>query len=139
LCPGLLPPFGPPRHPAFPSGHSFLGHFIALLLLEIEGVAERYGIGLLPDGSAVGKKPNWASYKTATDTPADLDGPLFWLAARLAKNRERVGVHYRSDSLASRRLAGGIWSCIFDQAGAATHIEVPTLKRVLARAQAEWA
>ena len=66
-------------------------------------------------------------------------GPLFWLAARLAKNRERIGVHYRSDSLASRRLAGGIWSSIFDQPGAATHIEVPTLRRVLARARAEWA
>jgi len=139
LCPGLVPPFGPPRHPAFPSGHSFLGHFIALLLLEIEGVAERYGIGLLPDGSAVGTKPTWATYKAATDSAADLDGPLFWLAARLAKNRERIGVHYRSDSLASRRLAGGIWSSIFDQPGAATHIEVPTLRRVLARARAEWA
>jgi hypothetical protein len=138
LCPGLVPPFGPPRHPAFPSGHSFLGHFIALLLLEIQGVAERYGIGLLPDGTAVGAKPTWVSYKAATANPADLDGPLFWLAARLAKNRERVGVHYRSDSLASRRLAGGIWSSIFDQPGAVTHIEVPTLLRVLARARAEW-
>jgi len=35
LCPGLVPPFGPPAHPAFPSGHSFLGHLMALLLLEI--------------------------------------------------------------------------------------------------------
>jgi len=68
----------------------------------------------------------------------DLDGPLFWLAARLARNRERLGVHYRSDSLASRRLAGGVWSSLFGQVGAATQIEVPTLKRVLARARAEW-
>ncbi len=28
LCPGLIPPFGPPAHPAFPSGHSMLGHLI---------------------------------------------------------------------------------------------------------------
>ena len=34
LCPGLAPPFGPPAHPSFTSGHSFLGHLIALLLLE---------------------------------------------------------------------------------------------------------
>ncbi|HRH85828.1 MAG TPA: hypothetical protein PLO41_03180 [Rubrivivax sp.] len=139
LCPGLVPPFGPPRHPAFPSGHAFLGHFIALLLLEIDIVAQRYGMGMKADGSTPGHKPTWDEYKTKTSTPIDLDGPLFWLAARLAKNRERIGVHYRSDSLASRRLAGGIWSCIFDQQGAATHIEVPTLLRVLARAKAEWA
>jgi hypothetical protein len=139
LCPGLVPPFGPPRHPAFPSGHSFLGHFIALLLLEIPPVAQRFGISQAQaDGSTVGAKPTWVSYQAGTVTAIDLDGPLFWLAARLAKNRERIGVHYRSDGLASRRLAGGIWSCIFDQPGAATHIEVPTLHRVLARAQAEW-
>jgi len=140
LCPGLVPAFGPPRHPAFPSGHSFLGHFIALLLLEIKEVAARYGVGLQHDGSTIGGKLDWAGYKTATDAAAakDLDGPLFWLAARLARNRERLGVHYRSDSLASRRLAGGVWSSLFSQVGAATQIEVPTLKRVLARARAEW-
>ena len=36
--------FGPPAHPAFPSGHSFLGHLIALLLLEIPALHQRYGI-----------------------------------------------------------------------------------------------
>ena len=35
LCPGLVPPFGPPAHPACPERHSFLGHFIALLLPRI--------------------------------------------------------------------------------------------------------
>ena len=43
ICPGLTAPFGPPHHPAFPSGHSFLGHFIALLLLEIPQIAVRFG------------------------------------------------------------------------------------------------
>ncbi len=92
LCPGLVPPFGPPRHPAFPSGHSFLGHFIALLLLEIDGIAARYGTGMKVNGSVPGKKPDWADYQAAPRR--DLDGPLFWLAARLARNRERIGVHY---------------------------------------------
>ena len=90
-------------------------------------------------GRPSARSPPGPAYKAATDSAADLDGPLFWLAARLARNRERIGVHYRSDSLGSRRLAGGIWSSIFDQPGAATHIEVPTLQRVLARARAEWA
>ena len=49
ICPGLIPPMGPPRHPSFPSGHSFLGHFIALLLLEIPQVAARYGEPTLPE------------------------------------------------------------------------------------------
>src|SRR5262249_38292240 len=44
LCPGLIPPFGPPAHPAFPSGHSTLGHLIPLLLLEIPALRERFGI-----------------------------------------------------------------------------------------------
>ena len=44
LCPGLAPPFGPPGHPSFPSGHSFLGHLMALLLLEIPGIWQRFGM-----------------------------------------------------------------------------------------------
>jgi membrane-associated phospholipid phosphatase len=125
-----VPPFGPPRHPAFPSGHSFLGHFIALLLLEIEGLRRHYGTGMKHDGSAPGGKPQWNDYKAGNG----IDGLLFWLAARLARNRERVGLHYPSDSAAGRQLAGGIWNAIVNDKS----IRVPTLHRVLARAQAEW-
>jgi hypothetical protein len=38
LFPGLLLPFGPPRHPAFPSGHSLTGHLTSYLLNKINGV-----------------------------------------------------------------------------------------------------
>jgi hypothetical protein len=131
LCPGLVPPFGPPSHPAFPSGHSFLGHFIALLLLEIPPVAARYGVGMTANGIA-GGKPTWSNYKLGVN----IDGALFWLAARLAKNRERIGVHYPTDGRASRQLAGGIWNEIFG--GTANPIKVPTLQRVLERATTEW-
>ena len=56
LCPGLVPPFGPPAHPAFPSGHSFLGHFMALLLLEIPALRQRYGMfGPVTFGGSPGK------------------------------------------------------------------------------------
>ena len=54
LCPGLVPAFGPPEHPAFPSGHSFLGHLIALLLLEIPALRQRYGI-FASDGRQAGR------------------------------------------------------------------------------------
>jgi hypothetical protein len=35
ICPGLLPPFGPPGHPAFPSGHSTQGWLISNCLKKI--------------------------------------------------------------------------------------------------------
>ncbi|MDP2004174.1 MAG: hypothetical protein Q8K45_00715 [Rubrivivax sp.] len=132
LCPGLVPPFGPPQHPAFPSGHSFLGHFIALLLLEIPALADRFGPGIGSGGR--GRKPVWDDDWKGD---AKLDGPLLWLAARLARNRERIGLHYPSDSAAGRHLAGGIWNAIFDPQ-APEPIDLPTLQRVLARARAEW-
>ena len=129
LCPGLLPPFGPPQHPAFPSGHAMLGYFAALLLLEVPGIRAFHGVGIA-DGKP-GQRPSWdRDYQG----PGPLQGSLLWLAARLAKNRERVGLHYESDSSAGRHLAGGIWNAIFNDKS----IVLPTLKRVLERASAEW-
>ena len=78
LCPGLLPPFGPPRHASFPSGHSTQCHLLSYVLLQIPAVRERFG------------------------------EELVWLARRAAVNRERIGVHYRSDSTAGMHLALGV-------------------------------
>ena len=122
IAPGLVPPFGPPHHPSFPSGHSFLGHFIALLLLEIPQIAARFGEPTLvaQPGNAPQlrtrplRKPELSEVMSAAYT---FTGPLLWLAARLAKNRERAGVHYPSDSLASRWLAGAIWALVDSRAG----------------------
>ena len=139
LCPGLAPSFGPPGHPAFPSGHAFLGAFITLLLLEIPGLAARFGVGMDANGSVAGRKPTFAEVQG--DNPNVLNGPLFWLARRVAKTRERMGLHYPSDSAAGRHLAGGIWSIVITQPSgtvSAPAIDVPTLKRILARASAEW-
>jgi len=191
LCPGLVPPFGPPAHPSFPSGHSFLGHLIALFLLEVPTLRQRFGMfDGQPDGSP-GKRvepypkvtisqvkaerapvvitlnsPGLLSHEltkdekvvfrrgaapitpgktylvcaaTSSDSftisdehgipvlsdkmgpiPGSIDknpllgrgeirSPLFWLAQRMAKNRERLGVHYPSDSSASRHLAAAVW------------------------------
>ena len=80
LCPGLVPPFGPPAHPAFPSGHSFLGHLIALFLLEIPAIAERYGIFAAADGS-----PGTRPAQNSLQGRGEVDSPLLWLAQRLAK------------------------------------------------------
>ena len=229
LCPGLIPPFGPPMHPSFPSGHSFLGHFCALLLLEIPALRQRYGIcneltggpgsevkpypyigqtvtinnpngtPLLvtispqsrpaanapiafqsdPEGSLpaaikpeatyyvllqkalpanqfqISEKPAGTAivgngnapvgtYK-ASSPPAnplhgrtELKSPLLWLAERLGKNRERLGVHYASDTMASRHLAAAIWRALLKERDANKRIVATTLDTVLRHAKAEW-
>jgi|JI10StandDraft_1071094.scaffolds.fasta_scaffold207328_1 hypothetical protein len=148
LCPGLVPPWGPPRHPAFPSGHAFLGHFIALLLLSIPGVARRYGMFFnaapkdikATEFAFEGRKPSLSDMASFLYSE-DMRSPLLWLAWRLARNRERIGVHYRSDSSASRSLAANIWAALLEPVDPlmdSPRIEVPTLHKVLQRASAEW-
>jgi hypothetical protein len=133
LCPGLVPPFGPPRHPSFPSGHSFLGHLIPLLLLEVAGIAQRFGIFAAPGGP--GGTPNAANVLAGR---APVASPLLWLGERMAKNRERMGFHYASDSSGSRHIAAGIWWALLHEADPGIRINCPTLRTVLRHAQAEW-
>jgi hypothetical protein len=135
LCPGLLPPFGPPRHPAFPSGHSFLGHLIALMLMEIPEVAHIYGEDAAGTRGVRHRVGRQATLDEVRSTTYVFNGPLLWLADRLARNRERIGVHYPSDSAASRWLAGSIWDGLMR---GETDLGCPTVDRVLALAQAEW-
>jgi hypothetical protein len=104
LCPGLLLPFGPPRHPAFPSGHSLTGHLTSYLLNEITEVQNSVGTELV------------------------------WLAARVAKNRERAGLHYRSDSAAGQKLAQRIESWLVSTAGKTA---CPRFAKILLSAQGE--
>lgn len=87
LCPGLLVPFGPPRHPAFPSGHALTAHLTTGLLLRIDKLQHYKGEALL------------------------------WLARRVATNRERAGLHYPSDSLAGERLATEVIERLFATGG----------------------
>lgn len=132
LCPGLVPPFGPPHHPSFPSGHAMLGYTAALLLLRVPGIAALHGVGITP--KHYGKAPGWEKVWEDGIANPKLDGSLLWLAARLAKNREQIGVHYASDSSAGRHLAGRIGQLIFRE----KKIVLPTLEMVIRRARAEW-
>ncbi len=140
LCPGLVPPFGPPAHPAFPSGHASQGHLIALFLLEIPALAKRYGVFNLATKKSRRKSCGKYRSEGRKPKPEDLDGrgeidsPLLWLAQRIAKNRERIGVHYASDSSAGRHLARGVWRDILRK----QRITCPTLEMVIERAKAEW-
>ena len=137
LRPGLTVPFGPPAHPAFPSGHSLLAYLISLLLCEIPGIADRYGV--LPTGASPGdggllRKPQLSDF----DGRTVIRSPLFTIAQRIAVTRERIGVHYPSDSYASRHLAAAIWERLMKPKGDADHIDCPTLDRMIADAKSEW-
>lgn len=142
LCPGLTPPWGPPKHPAFPSGHSTVAHLTALFLLTVPGIAQRFGSFPKADD------PNMPVQLGRTPTPEDMltrygedqRSPMLWLAWRIAKGRERLGLHYRSDSAAGRRLAALVWECcaVEDRSSKLPRIRVPALATVLHRAEAEW-
>jgi hypothetical protein len=109
ICPGLAPPFGPPGHPAFPSGHSLQAWLITYSLME--------------------------ATRPAQGQPSIFKEQLKWLAKRVATNRERAGLHYPSDSLAGRYLA----QQIFDTMLKVNHNNLYTIfYRALQDAKAEW-
>jgi hypothetical protein len=140
LCPGLVPPWGPPMHPAFPSGHSMVAHLTALFLLSLEPVAQRLGVFDGATQNSLGRKPVWADFvgNQALAYGENQQCPLLWLAWRVAKNRERLGVHYPSDSAASQRLAAAVWESCLGAQSLGVHLELPSLHRVLVKAAAEW-
>jgi hypothetical protein len=83
LCPALLPPISIPGHASYPSGHATGAYLIAHCLKEV-----------MPDAANDQADPN------------DPDStPLLRLAQRIARNREVLGLHYRSDSKAGKQLA----------------------------------
>ena len=111
LCPGLCLPFGPPAHPAFPSGHATQGRLMTLCL-------ERALPEFLPN-------PPYGARQTA----------LRWLAERVALNRERGGFHYKSDSDAGQHLAEECFNRILTFVSAAAPSRI---KSLFVNAKAEW-
>jgi len=76
-----------PGHPAYPSGHSGESYSVALALMD------------------------------ATADYPELHGPLVAAAISIAWHREVAGVHYPSDSEASRRLARQLHAALRADAG----------------------
>jgi hypothetical protein len=67
-----------------------------------------------------------------------INSPLLWLSQRIAKGRERLGVHYMSDSMGSRHFAAAIWRALRHEKDPKKRIDCPTLDSVIRHARAEW-
>jgi hypothetical protein len=83
LSPALMPPIDVPGHASFPSGHATEAYLMAKCLEKV-----------MPD---VAKEPAVTGDPTTT--------PLHRVAQRIARNREVLGLHYKSDSAAGLKLA----------------------------------
>jgi hypothetical protein len=108
LSPRLMPLIEVPGHASYPSGHSTQAHLVARCLEDVMPVEV-----VLPGA---------APYENAS-------GPLQCLADRIARNREVMGLHYPSDSLAGKKLADETFKVLK---------ECPTMKEMIDGAKSEW-
>jgi hypothetical protein len=146
-----------------------VAHTIALFLMSVPGIAQRFGVfrpsnwpdaaksGPVTEEASLGRTPELADFIGVSSRRwgEDAKSPLLWLAWRVARNRERLGLHYPSDSQASRRLAVGLWALCIDLRSVEQRqywyrqgeqmtphglplLRLPTLDAVLKRACAEW-
>lgn len=104
VAPALRPPLPLPGHGSFPSGHALQAWMMAMAASEARGAGPK------------GKKGTIAS-------------ALFTLAGRIARNREIAGLHYPSDSEASKELARCMYPLLR---------EGPHFGELMKAAQAEW-
>ena len=104
VAPGLMPPLECPGHGSYPSGHATQAHLFALCAIEMLPATQKQSLGVV----------------------------LNALAARIARNREIAGLHYRSDSLAGEWLASEIFKILNDQT------RMPRFYYAMQAAAAEW-
>jgi hypothetical protein len=117
LSPTLMPPIAVPGHASYPSGHATQAYLLSALL------------GTVMPNVVTAKLPptNTAYGGTKPDTLLDR------LAERVARNREVLGVHYCSDSVAGRLLAGKTFDLLQQCAAVNT-----AGTGAIAMAKAEW-
>ena len=88
LSPLLMPPIAVPGHASFPSAHGTEAYLMAGLLARV-----------MPAAATAALQP------AANSGNPDAASLLERLAERIARNREVLGLHYRSDTLAGQFLA----------------------------------
>ena len=115
-----MPPIDPPGHAAFPSGHATQARLIARCLERVMPV------NIIPVNGGV-QQPQ--------------DGPLRRMADRIARNREVLGLHCPSDSVAGQTLADQTFPLMIGLPALANPplANVPTLANVITVARREWA
>jgi hypothetical protein len=114
FSPLLLPPIHVPGHASFPSGHATESRLIARCLEQV-----------MPPAAAIPPPP-------AGPVPPPDSSPLRQMAQRIARNREVLGVHYPSDSLAGKTLADASFQIL---------MSCPTMQGpngLIALAKKEW-
>jgi membrane-associated phospholipid phosphatase len=117
--PALLPPIDVPGHASFPSGHATESLLIALCLEEV-----------MPPAASTPP----AVYAPAPPPPPYPGiSPLQQMAARIARNREVLGLHFASDSRAGRLLAEESFNILMH----CKSINDPN-DGLIAKAKAEW-
>jgi hypothetical protein len=112
LCPWLMPPITVPPHASYPSGHSTQGHLLSGLLAEV--MPKQVSCRLQPAPGSANK------------TRASL---LDRMAERIARNREVLGLHYRSDTAAGKILADSLKPLL---------LECPMVIDMITQARTEW-
>jgi hypothetical protein len=116
--PSLLPVIDPPGHASFPSGHATESHLIALCLAQV-----------MPAAASTPATP------ATTGVPIPDSSPLQRMAQRIARNREVIGVHYPSDSLAGKTLAEESFKILMECPSIKDRVGHPGL---ITQAKAEW-
>ena len=127
LSPALMPPIPVPGHASYPSGHATQAYLLSHLMAQVMPAVVTTALG-----PAAPPPP-------PTVLPNGLAGPaaatlLHRLAERVARNREVMGLHYRSDSIAGQNVAADILPLLL----ACPTMAAPPLNGVIAMAQLEW-
>jgi hypothetical protein len=120
--PALLPPIDVPGHASYPSGHATESMLIALCLEQVMPPAVSRPT-MLVGGPAPDNPP----------PPFPGKSPLQQMAARIARNREVLGLHFPSDSKAGRLLAQESFTILMQ----CPSIGDPT-NGLIAKAKLEW-
>ena len=121
LSPALMPPVPVPGHASYPSGHATQAYLLSALMAQV-----------MPAVCNGGPRPQSArtgNYSRGV-APANV---LDRLAERVARNREVLGLHYRSDSVAGQSVAAQILPLLMVCPSMAT-----PLTGVIAMAAGEW-
>jgi hypothetical protein len=117
ISPSLLPPVNPPGHPSYPSGHATEAYLMAHCLKEV-----------MPKAASAPANPKYSGRRSSHKVSPD-SSPLLRMAQRIARNREVLGLHYRSDSACGKKLAEESFKIM---------LECDSVKDIIREAKKEW-